>query len=285
MSDYASSTALVSPEWAQTAPRRPRRPLRRGRRRYRGLRAGPPAGRGRLELEDAAVRWRPPRHRQPRGASELLSAVGHRTGHAHRALRRQQQLVRGVGVLAAQAVRHRRRPPPRWRAQVLGRTRPAPDQRTFPTTPRPGSSCRSPTSRRAPSARRPRRASVPPSWRSSTCAPRPSSTARFMAPPGMSETSPARRAHPGCRIGTLGTDRQRGRHLQVRRRAAARSTPPRASPPTRTSSPTAASASAPATPGSCCTSCSATSKVRNYDGSWTEWGSMIGVPIENPSAG
>jgi thiosulfate/3-mercaptopyruvate sulfurtransferase len=25
-------------------------------------------------------------------------------------------------------------------------------------------------------------------------------------------------------------------------------------------------------------------RVRNYDGSWTEWGSMIGVPIENPSA-
>jgi thiosulfate/3-mercaptopyruvate sulfurtransferase len=25
--------------------------------------------------------------------------------------------------------------------------------------------------------------------------------------------------------------------------------------------------------------------VRNYDGSWTEWGSVIGVPIENPSAG
>jgi thiosulfate/3-mercaptopyruvate sulfurtransferase len=25
-------------------------------------------------------------------------------------------------------------------------------------------------------------------------------------------------------------------------------------------------------------------KVRNYDGSWTEWGSMIGAPIENPSA-
>lgn len=23
-------------------------------------------------------------------------------------------------------------------------------------------------------------------------------------------------------------------------------------------------------------------KVRNYDGSWTEWGSMVGVPIENP---
>jgi len=25
--------------------------------------------------------------------------------------------------------------------------------------------------------------------------------------------------------------------------------------------------------------------VRNYDGSWTEWGSVIGVPIDNPSAG
>jgi len=25
-------------------------------------------------------------------------------------------------------------------------------------------------------------------------------------------------------------------------------------------------------------------KVRNYDGSWTEWGNMVGAPIENPSA-
>ena len=24
--------------------------------------------------------------------------------------------------------------------------------------------------------------------------------------------------------------------------------------------------------------------VRNYDGSWTEWGSLVGVPIENPTA-
>ena len=25
-------------------------------------------------------------------------------------------------------------------------------------------------------------------------------------------------------------------------------------------------------------------KVRNYDGSWTEWGSVIGAPIDNPAA-
>ena len=25
--------------------------------------------------------------------------------------------------------------------------------------------------------------------------------------------------------------------------------------------------------------------VRNYDGSWTEWGSVIGAPIDNPAAG
>ncbi len=25
--------------------------------------------------------------------------------------------------------------------------------------------------------------------------------------------------------------------------------------------------------------------VRNYDGSWTEWGNLVGVPIENPAAG
>jgi thiosulfate/3-mercaptopyruvate sulfurtransferase len=24
--------------------------------------------------------------------------------------------------------------------------------------------------------------------------------------------------------------------------------------------------------------------VRNYDGSWTEWGNLIGAPISNPSA-
>ena len=46
------------------------------------------------------------------------------------------------------------------------------------------------------------------------------------------------------------------------------------------SSPTAASASASATPGSCCSDLLGYPNVRNYDGSWTEWGSLIGAPIE-----
>ena len=24
--------------------------------------------------------------------------------------------------------------------------------------------------------------------------------------------------------------------------------------------------------------------VKNYDGSWTEWGNLVGAPIENPAA-
>ena len=62
--------------------------------------------------------------------SALLSRVGHRPGHDDRPVRRQQQLVRGVGVLAAQAVRPPRRPDPQRRAQVLARQRPAADAST-----------------------------------------------------------------------------------------------------------------------------------------------------------
>ena len=58
-----------------------------------------------------------------------------------------------------------------------------------------------------------------------------------------------------------------------------RSTPRPASTGTRTPSPTAASASAPRTPGSCSRSCSGQENVKNYDGSWTEYGSLVGVPV------
>ena len=47
----------------------------------------------------------------------------------------------------------------------------------------------------------------------------------------------------------------------------------------RTPSPTAGSASAPRTPGSC-SGAARPPNVKNYDGSWTEYGSLVGVPIE-----
>ena len=67
----------------------------------------------------------------------------------------------------------------------------------------------------------------------------------------------AGRPHPDRAERAVEQGGQRRRHLQVRRGAAARSTAARASTSARTPSPTAGSASARRTPGSCCTSCSA----------------------------
>ena len=50
--------------------------------------------------------------------------------------------------------------------------------------------------------------------------------------------------------------------------------------PTTMSSCTAASASVRATRGSCLTNLLGYGDVKNYDGSWTEWGNSVGVPIE-----
>ena len=55
--------------------------------------------------------------------SALLSSSGIGPDTTVVAVRRQQQLVRGVGLLAAQAVRPSRRPDPQRRTQVLARQR------------------------------------------------------------------------------------------------------------------------------------------------------------------
>ena len=90
----------------------------------------------------------------------------------------------------------------------------------------------------------------------------------------------ARRPHPRRGVGAVGAGRARGRHLQVGRRARELYTGEGRDQRRRRSSPTAGSASARPTPGSCCTSCSASDDVKNYDGSWTEWGNLVNVPIE-----
>ena len=62
----------------------------------------------------------------------------HRPRHDDRPVRRQQQLVRGVGLLAAEAVRPQGRPNPRRRPQVLAGPRPAAVDRRARATPATG---------------------------------------------------------------------------------------------------------------------------------------------------
>ena len=104
MTDYANPAALVSPEWAQqhlddpasassrwtsTPP-----PTSRATCRARS------AGTGRASCPTASAATSPAAR-----TSRRCCRAGHRPGHPHRALRRQQQLVRGLGLLAAQAAR------------------------------------------------------------------------------------------------------------------------------------------------------------------------------------
>ena len=62
-----------------------------------------------------------------RGPLEAAERVRHRPRHACRPVRRQQQLVRGMGVLAAEAARRRERQHPQRRPPLLAGQRPAGD--------------------------------------------------------------------------------------------------------------------------------------------------------------
>ena len=213
---------------------------------------------------------------------ELLATSGHRQRHHDRPLRRQQQLVRRLGVLAAEDLRprgraaHERRPQevagrgpradrPRRRrsrrSQLQGERRPTPSLRAFLPEVQAG--------RQAARRRR---------W--STCAAPTEFTGEILAPPGLPETCQRGGHIPGAASIPWGKAVQRGRHVQERRRAEGALRRRGRRPATSRSSPTAASASARATPGSCSSTCSATTNVKNYDGSWTEWGNLVGAPVE-----
>ena len=95
-------------------------------------------------------------------------------------------------------------------------------------------------------------------------------------PSGHERDRPAGRPHPGRGVDPVGPDGPRGRHVQEPRRAGRPCTRRRASRPTRTSSPTAGSASARAHSWFVLHELLGYQRVRNYDGSWTEWGAMVG---------
>ena len=205
------------------------------------------------QLSDGAAA----RHRQPRGPGQAAERVGHRPGHDDRALRRQQQLVRRLGVLAAQAVRRREREDPQRRAQVLARREPADDDRR----PELRADRHRAADRRLQPSRLPRRRPRADRRRTGALVD-VRSPAEFngelLAPAALPQEGAQRAGHvPGAAnipwgqaVNEDGTFKAADelRELYAREGHHRR---------TRTSSPTAASASAPATPGSCSTSCSA----------------------------
>ena len=114
---------LVTTDWVAQHANDAERSRRRSRCRHHGLRSGPRARRGRLELDDRALRHARPRHRADQEARRAARQERHRQQDDDRPLRRQQQLVRRVGVLAAEDLRPRGRAHHGRRPQEVARRR------------------------------------------------------------------------------------------------------------------------------------------------------------------
>ncbi len=212
------------------------------------------------------------------GLREARRQQGHlpRLDRGH--LRRQEQLVGRVRLWGVLPLRARGCPPSGRRSCEVGGGRPrVHDRRADPRCGRlPGRAARG---RRHPRLQG-RACSRTSATRSSMSGP-PRSTTVSALPPRVSRGGrAARRPHPHRGERAVGEGRRRRTARSAASTSSTRSTA-RApvSPTATTSSRTAASVSVRATPGSCSRTCSATRSVRNYDGSWTEWGTAVRVPI------
>ena len=215
----------------------------------------------------------------PEEFGELFGSRGVSNDHTDRALRRPQQLVRGLHVLVPEVLRPRQREADERPAREVDQRRAADQHRRAFVRGRDlqGAGARRldpRAARRDAGAGRQRHQARRRALAAGVLG-RADRDGRLRA-----GGRAALRAHPGRGQRAVGPGGQRGRHVQVRGRAARTSTAARACSTATTSWRTAASASARRTPGSCCTSCSAIDNVRNYDGSWTEWGNMVAVPVE-----
>ena len=238
-------TALVSADWAEKNLDADRRRLRRGRRGHRRLRRRPHPGRRQARLEDRPAGPGPPRLRQQGAVRGAALGEGHRQRRHRRPVRRQQQLVRRVRVLVLQALRPRRRPAARRRAQEVGAGRAPARRRTVPQ--RAGDPVHSAEPDLSIRAFRDEVVAAIGSKNLVDVRSPDEYAGRLLAPAHLPQEQSQRAGHiPTARQRAVVQGRQRGRHLQVRRRAARRCTPRRASTRPRTRSRTAGSASVPA---------------------------------------
>ena len=208
----------------------------------------------------------------------LLSDTRRRQRRHRRALRRQQQLVRRLRLLVLQALRPRGRQAARRRPQEVGARLPRADRRA--ADPRPTTTYtaqeQDTLDPRVPrrGRRRDRRArtwstSAAPTSTPAGCSPRPTSRRSRRSAPATS------RPRPTCR----GARRPTTTAPSSPTTSSSSSTARPASTGARTPSPTAASASARSHTWFVLHELLGQQNVKNYDGSWTEYGSLVGVPV------
>ena len=211
----------------------------------------------------------------------LLSRSGIGNDDLRRPLRRQQQLVRRLRLLALQALRPPERRPDERRPQEVARRGARDDDRGRRSTRRPPTQAqRAESGVCAPTAT----TSPPRSAARDRAGRRPLAGGVLGRVAGAGEPaaggSAARRPHPRRAEHPLGDGGRRGRHLQVGRRSAGHL---RRQGDHRRDKPTIAYCrigERSAHTWFVLTELLGYPDVRNYDGSWTEWGSLIGAPIE-----